>query len=78
MKNYSCLNAESTQTFIETDYPTIYERSDKNQTLRVYLNPSDKVIERNCDFKEIIFSNNCDFNKNTIILKNQSFAIVKM
>lgn len=77
-KKYPCLNAESDQKFLETDYPAVYERTDGKTVIRIYLNPANKAVERTCDYKEILYSNNAEFDGKNIVLKAQSFAIVKM
>ena len=77
-KKYPCLNAEAKQTFLETGYPAVYEREDAKDRIRVYLNPADKPVTRDCDFKEVIFSKNAEIKDGKITLNAQSFAILKM
>ena len=75
-KNYSALNADSKQKFIETGYPAVYERTDGKQTITVYINPSDKEIKRKISYTEIIKLHNAEISGDTITLENQSFAIL--
>ena len=77
-KKYPCLNAECNQRFLETGYPAVYERSDGKTTIRVYLNPSNKPVERKCEVNEILLTQNAEINGNTLLLKAQSFAIIKL
>ena len=77
-KAHPCLNAENDQKFIETDYPAVYERTDGKETVRVYINPSDREILRTCEYKEILLSQNAEIVGNSVTLKGQSFVILKI
>ncbi|MBQ9485780.1 MAG: cellulase family glycosylhydrolase [Clostridia bacterium] len=77
-KAHPCLNAINSQKFLETGYPAVYERTDGKETVRVYINPSDKTESRDCEYKEILYSQNAEINGKTITLNGQSFAIVKI
>lgn len=76
-KAHPCLNAENDQKFLETGYPAVYERTDGKETVRVFINPSDGEYSRECNVKEVLYSRNAVITGNTVILKKQSFAIVK-
>lgn len=75
-KNYSALNSDSEQKFIETGYPAIYERTDGKQTITVYINPSNKEIKRKIKYIKAIKLQNAEISGDTITLKGQSFAIL--
>ena len=75
-KKYPALYANSSQTFLETGYPAIFERSDGKQTITVLVNPSNKEVSREVDFSEVIKQQNTIINGNKITLKGQSFAIL--
>ncbi len=77
-KAFKSLNADAKQEFIEYGYPGVFERVCDDETIRVYVNPSNNVVERNCKYKKVLLSNNAIFDKDNITLKAQSFAIVLM
>lgn len=77
-KKYACLNADGLQKFLETDYPVVYERSDGETIVRVYINPSDKPVKRICKHKEVLLTQNAEIDGDKILLNKQSFIIIKV
>lgn len=75
-KKYSCLNADSNQKFIEYGYPGVFERTDGDQTIIIYVNPSNKIFERKVELGKVLLSNNVVFENGNIKLNAQSFAIL--
>lgn len=76
-KTCPCLFADAGQTFLETGYPAVYERSDGKDTVMVMINPSDKELERSCEHSKILLSQNAEAENSTIRLKAQSFIILQ-
>lgn len=62
---------------IENGYPLVYERSAEGQKFIVLINPSGQTFERTVKYSEAAESNNCEIKKDKIILKAESFAILK-
>ena len=77
-KKYACLNANGGQIFLETGYPAVYERTDGETTVRVYINPSDKTIKRTYKHKEVLLMQNAEIDGDEIFLNKQSFVIIKV
>ena len=75
-KSYPALKASSDQTFIEKGYPAVFERTDGKQTITVLINPSDAVINKKVEYSKVIYSQNAQFEKNSVTLNAQSFAIL--
>ena len=75
-KTYPCLFADADQTFIESGYPAVFERTDGKQTMVIMINPSDKEVERTCDHSKVVLSQNADINGNKIKLNAQSFVLL--
>lgn len=75
-KEYSALNVNSEQKFIETSYPAVYERSDGKQKIIVLINPSNRQIDWTIEFSKIIKTQNVTISSNVIKLKEQSFALL--
>lgn len=75
-KQYQCLNADSEQNFVEYGYPGVFDRIYKDETIRVYVNPSDKTFEREFNFTKVLMKNNVEIIKNKVKLNAQSFAIL--
>ncbi len=77
-KAHQCLNASNNQQFLETGYPAVYERTDGKETIRVYFNPSDKTVTGECEYKEILYSQNVKIVGKKLTLNGQSFVIAKL
>lgn len=75
-KEYPALNVSSSQRFIETGYPAIFERSNGEQTVTVVLNPSNKTVKREVDYSKIIKMQNAELKDKALTVKAQGFAIL--
>ena len=75
-KTYPSLRVNSRQTFIETGYPAVYERSDGTETMVIIINPSDREMERTCDHSKVVIAQNAETAGNKIKLKGQSFVML--
>lgn len=62
---------------IENGYPLIFERTAKDNKFIVLINPSKQTYERTINYAEIVESNNCNFKNDLVILKGESFAILR-
>ena len=78
-KETPCLYADAKQTFLETEYPAVYERTDGKQTIRVYLNPSNQVLNRKIEREyQTLLAQNVVIENDKIYLKEQSFLIISL
>ena len=76
-KEYACLYADAEQEFLETEYPAVYERTDGKQTIRVYLNPSNQIVNRKIEEKyQTLLAQNVVIENDNIYLEKQSFLII--
>jgi len=73
-----CLDAMSDIEIIETGYPLIYIRSNNNNSLKIMINPSDKVITKDLgDYINPQKMYHAEIIEKRIVLSAQSFAILK-
>lgn len=75
-KEYPALHVGAKQTFLETGYPAVYERSSEDQTIIVLLNPSNEKVKRTIEYTRTIKTQNVDIVGDEITLGAQSFAIL--
>ena len=76
-KEHPALQEDGEFKVIQTGYPAVYERTLKDETIRVIINPSDRTYTLTiADKYDMIFSNNAEIQQDGLVIRGCGAALL--